>query len=90
VLHLPRNLSNAPSGATNSKTRFVPLSAAEENKGRNYELAQGNILFKQEKYEEAVELYNKAVSVNGTQPVYMSNLAATYLKLEEYGHSFLL
>jgi hypothetical protein len=30
-------------------------------------------------------MYNEAVNVFGTQPVYMSNLAATYLKLEEYG-----
>jgi hypothetical protein len=44
---------------------------------------QGNDLFRQGKYKEAAEMYNSAVDVDGTQPVYMSNLAATYLKLEE-------
>ena len=33
-------------------------------------------------------MYNAAVELNGTQPAYMSNLAATYLKLEEYVRAF--
>ncbi|KAJ7184527.1 hypothetical protein C8R46DRAFT_1185926 [Mycena filopes] len=44
----------------------------------------GNDFFRQGRYQEAAYSYNRAVEVNGTQPVYMSNLAATYLKLEDY------
>ncbi|KAJ6457072.1 hypothetical protein C8R47DRAFT_174848 [Mycena vitilis] len=36
------------------------------------------------KYTEAAAMYNSAVEVHGTHSVYMSNLAATYLKLEDY------
>ncbi|KAJ6606170.1 hypothetical protein DFH09DRAFT_1119508 [Mycena vulgaris] len=43
----------------------------------------GNELFRAGKYAEAAVKYNDAVNIHGTQPVYMSNLAATYLKLEE-------
>ncbi|KAJ7778796.1 hypothetical protein DFH07DRAFT_796029 [Mycena maculata] len=45
---------------------------------------KGNYLFRQENYAEAAEMYNEAVKMRGTQPVYMSNLAATYLKLKDY------
>ncbi|KAJ7700818.1 hypothetical protein B0H17DRAFT_1195665 [Mycena rosella] len=45
----------------------------------------GNDLFRQGKHKDAAVAYNDAVNANGTQPVYMSNLAATYLKLEDYG-----
>ncbi|KAJ7778797.1 hypothetical protein DFH07DRAFT_796031 [Mycena maculata] len=52
-------------------------------KGETYK-NQGNDLFRQGKYTDAAEMYNKAVEIFGTQPVYMSNLAATYLKLKDY------
>ncbi|KAJ7216647.1 hypothetical protein GGX14DRAFT_312918, partial [Mycena pura] len=45
---------------------------------------QGNDYFREGKYKEAEVMYNAAVELNGTQPAYMSNLAATYLKLEDY------
>ncbi|KAJ7144968.1 hypothetical protein C8R43DRAFT_829481, partial [Mycena crocata] len=45
---------------------------------------QGNDLFRQEKYAEAAAMYNAAVETNGSHPIYMSNLAATYLKLKDY------
>ncbi|KAF8191627.1 hypothetical protein K438DRAFT_898404 [Mycena galopus ATCC 62051] len=44
----------------------------------------GNDHFRQGQYKEAAAMYNVAVEINSTQPAYMSNLAATYLKLEEY------
>ncbi|KAJ7611719.1 hypothetical protein FB45DRAFT_803766 [Roridomyces roridus] len=45
---------------------------------------EGNDLFRQGKYQEAADMYNEAVNIYGTQPTYMNNLAATYLKLEKY------
>ncbi|KAJ7491056.1 hypothetical protein FB451DRAFT_1361732 [Mycena latifolia] len=44
----------------------------------------GNDLFREGKYKEAAVMYNEAVNTFGTQPVYMCNLAATYLKLQDY------
>ncbi|KAJ7118981.1 hypothetical protein C8R44DRAFT_789786 [Mycena epipterygia] len=64
-----------------------PLTALELKQrvisGENYKNL-GNDFFRQGKYTEAAAAYNEAVNVHGTHPVYMSNLAATYLKLEDY------
>ncbi|KAJ7084840.1 hypothetical protein B0H15DRAFT_847785 [Mycena belliarum] len=56
------------------------LRASEGERLKNL----GNDLFRQGKYAEAAAIYNQAVNTFGTQPVYMCNLAATYLKLEDY------
>ncbi|KAJ7184529.1 hypothetical protein C8R46DRAFT_1208719 [Mycena filopes] len=45
---------------------------------------EGNNFFVQDDYNEAVDRYKKAVEVNGPQPVYLSNLAAAYLKLKHF------
>lgn len=45
---------------------------------------QGNGLFKQGEWEEAAERYRSAALVGGPQPVYLSNLAACLLKLQQW------
>lgn len=45
---------------------------------------QGNSHFKEGCYVEAIGKYNEAAKVVGMRPVIMSNLAAAYLKLEQY------
>ena len=45
---------------------------------------QGNELFRQEKWAKAADKYREAAVLAGPQPVYVSNLAAALLKLEEY------
>ncbi|KAI0065070.1 hypothetical protein BV25DRAFT_1989327 [Artomyces pyxidatus] len=44
----------------------------------------GNLLFRQGKYPEAIEMYEQAIVFNGPRPVYLLNLAAAYLKLDQY------
>lgn len=44
--------------------------------------SQGNDFYKEGDYEEAIHNWLHAIEVNGTQPAYMSNLAAAFLKLE--------
>lgn len=50
--------------------------------GDNVSILKGNIHFKNGRYEEAVESYKTALDIHGAKVVYMSNLAAAYLKLE--------
>jgi tetratricopeptide (TPR) repeat protein len=45
---------------------------------------QGNVHFREGRYEDAVTCYERAIMTYGPRVVYMSNLAAAYLKLEEY------
>ncbi|KAJ7215300.1 hypothetical protein B0H12DRAFT_1154635 [Mycena haematopus] len=63
-----------------------PHAPTDEERAREGEATKnlGNDLFRQGLYKEAAALYNAAVEINGTQPPYMSNLAATYLKLQDY------
>jgi cytochrome c-type biogenesis protein CcmH/NrfG len=44
---------------------------------------QGNELFRQNKYEDAAVAFERACEIAGPHPVYLSNAAAAYLKLDE-------
>ncbi|KAK9481332.1 hypothetical protein V1514DRAFT_323558 [Lipomyces japonicus] len=46
--------------------------------------AQGNDFFADQEYKEAIELYTRAILVDFKEPVYYSNRALCYLKLEEW------
>ncbi|KAK7035922.1 RNA polymerase II-associated protein 3 [Favolaschia claudopus] len=71
--------SNSPS------TSAVKITEAEERAAKAENAKNmGNDYFRKGMYKEAAERYNAAAAINGTQPTYMSNLAATYLKLEDY------
>lgn len=48
-----------------------------------YVQIKGNELFKQQRYEEAVTAFENACETAGQHPVYLSNAAAAYLKLDE-------
>ncbi|RDX50681.1 hypothetical protein OH76DRAFT_1471353 [Lentinus brumalis] len=45
---------------------------------------EGNEFFKQEKWAKAAEKYREAAVLAGPQPIYVSNLAAALLKMEEW------
>ncbi|KAJ7042024.1 hypothetical protein C8F04DRAFT_1078062 [Mycena alexandri] len=89
----PQNTSALCSLPPSTKIFHRPMkplrqpSASELEKrasdGEKYKIL-GNDLFREGEYAAAAAAYNLAVDLNGTQPVYMSNLAATYLKLENY------
>ena len=56
------------------KLNFLPI--------RRSATRQGNVLFRSGNWIEAAEKYRAAAMVAGPQPVFMSNLAASLLKLE--------
>jgi len=45
---------------------------------------QGNVLFKQQKFQEAVEKYSEAAELDPTNAIYLSNRAMAYSKLERW------
>ncbi|KAJ0790793.1 putative protein-serine/threonine phosphatase [Helianthus annuus] len=66
----------------------MPSMAAENNS--NVSLAeqikqQANEAFKANKFAQAIDLYTKAIELNGENAVYWANRAFSHTKLEEYG-----
>eukprot|EP01084_Bolivina_argentea_P251818 422497_1 len=49
--------------------------------------AEGNKLFRQRKYEEALEKYNEAIEYDDQNAVYYSNRAAAFLHLNKWSHA---
>lgn len=45
---------------------------------------EGNCLMKEEKYNEALNAYNRAISIDATNPVFYCNRAAAFSRLGEY------
>lgn len=45
---------------------------------------EGNQLMKEEKYNEALVAYNRALSIDATNPVFYCNRAAAYSRLGDY------
>lgn len=45
---------------------------------------EGNQLMKEEKYSEALSAYNRAISIDATNPVFYCNRAAAYSRLGDY------
>lgn len=48
---------------------------------------EGNSLMKQEKYNEALVAYNRAISIDATNPVFYCNRAAAYSRLGDFQKS---
>ncbi|KAH9035205.1 TPR-like protein [Lactarius pseudohatsudake] len=47
-------------------------------------MLQGNAHFRKGEYRKAIKEYEAAITINGPSPAYLSNMAAAWLKLEEY------
>ncbi|KAG2309515.1 hypothetical protein Bca52824_029263 [Brassica carinata] len=62
-----------------SKNENSDASQAEEMKN------QANEAFKGHKFSHAIDLYTKAIELNGNNAVYWANRAFAHTKLEEYG-----
>ena len=45
---------------------------------------EGNCLMKEEKYQEALNAYNRAISLDATNPVFYCNRAAAFSRLNEF------
>ncbi|KAJ4904130.1 Serine/threonine-protein phosphatase 5 [Raphanus sativus] len=62
-----------------TKNENSDVSRAEEMKN------QANEAFKGHKFSHAIDLYTKAIELNGNNAVYWANRAFAHTKLEEYG-----
>ncbi|KAL0671753.1 hypothetical protein Bca4012_034457 [Brassica carinata] len=62
-----------------TKNENSDVSRAEEMKN------QANEAFKGHKFSNAIDLYTKAIELNGNNAVYWANRAFAHTKLEEYG-----
>lgn len=45
---------------------------------------EGNLLMKEEKYNEALTAYNRAISIDATNPVFYCNRAAAFSRLGDF------
>jgi tetratricopeptide (TPR) repeat protein len=60
----------------------------EEKKSESLKYKEkGNQEFKNEKYEESIEYYKKAIELYDKDPVYFSNISLSYFHLENYKES---
>ena len=57
------------------------LARAELLKG------QANELFKNEKYQQAIDLYSQAIELNSDNAVYYANRSIAYLRTECFGYA---
>jgi len=74
----PRQVVELPMGEPYPK----PSSVSDENKKRADELKEtGNLLMKEGDFSAALDVYKKAVDLDGGNSVYFCNRAAAYLKV---------
>ncbi|KIJ65490.1 hypothetical protein HYDPIDRAFT_110587 [Hydnomerulius pinastri MD-312] len=45
---------------------------------------QGNVAFKAKRYNDAIDLYSKAIDMKPTEPSYLTNRAASYMALKRF------
>ncbi|RNA17139.1 Small glutamine-rich tetratricopeptide repeat-containing alpha [Brachionus plicatilis] len=60
---------------------------AEQKEKADKHKTEGNELMKQEKFNEALEQYNKAIEIDKSNAVYYCNRAAAYSKLSDFNSS---
>ncbi|KAF3908731.1 hypothetical protein AA313_de0203036 [Arthrobotrys entomopaga] len=48
---------------------------------------KGNAAFAKKDWNEAIDLYSKAIELDPTVPAYFSNRAQAYIKTEAYGYA---
>lgn len=46
---------------------------------------QGNLFLKEQKYQEAIDAYTRAIELDGSNPIFYSNRAQVHIKMESYG-----
>ncbi|KAL0575379.1 hypothetical protein V5O48_006592 [Marasmius crinis-equi] len=80
------SISSQDVAKINERARKRSERARQRTERREKLKTEGNGLFKQERYSEAIEKYEQALRVGGTKqkPILLSNLAAAYLKLTLY------
>jgi serine/threonine-protein phosphatase 5 len=81
------NGSMAVQEATSSENlRVIPAGETAMGKQLAEQLKeQANQKFKEEKYQDAIDLYSKAIEIVGDDAIYYGNRSFAYLKTEMYG-----
>ena len=49
---------------------------------------QGNVFFRQKKYNDAIKMYTKAIEINNNQSTYFSNRARCYQILQNFQQAY--
>ncbi|KAH9950857.1 protein prenylyltransferase [Amylocystis lapponica] len=64
----------------------TPASPVEEDPIKLAEKVkeQGNTAFKAQRFQDAIELYTKAIDLRPTEPTYLTNRAAAYMALKRF------
>lgn len=65
------------------QSTFTNVSPERKQEAENLK-NEGNRLMKEEKYQEALNTYSKAISLDATNPVFYCNRAAAYSRLGDY------
>ncbi|TFK75058.1 TPR-like protein [Pluteus cervinus] len=70
--------NGAPSQPASSAEAEDPVKRAEKVK------EQGNTAFKAARYNDAIDLYTKAIELNPLEPSYLTNRAASYMAVKRF------
>ncbi|XP_055638500.1 small glutamine-rich tetratricopeptide repeat-containing protein beta-like [Toxorhynchites rutilus septentrionalis] len=65
------------------RSTFTNVSPERKQEAENLK-NEGNRLMKEGKYQEALNTYSKAISLDATNPVFYCNRAAAYSRMEDY------
>ncbi|KAK2712350.1 hypothetical protein QYM36_011140 [Artemia franciscana] len=73
---------------------IINCSNGENGVDASFELAEktkeeANVYFKNQDYQQAIELYTKAIDLNGSSAIYYANRSFAYLKTECFGYAVL-
>ncbi|RXW13017.1 hypothetical protein EST38_g12837 [Candolleomyces aberdarensis] len=83
----PSRSNSSPPSASPSPAQQPPDSPTSDDSGtQDAEKVkeQGNLAFKGGRYQEAVDLYTEAIELNGQEPSYWTNRAASYMSLKKF------
>ncbi|KAI9464673.1 hypothetical protein HD554DRAFT_2120880 [Boletus coccyginus] len=82
----PEAQSKPTSPLTPSTLQLVESPSLEKPTGPTADdiKEQGNVAFKAKNYDDAIDLYTKAIEMKSTEPSYLTNRAASYMALKRF------
>ncbi|KAI9890196.1 MAG: hypothetical protein M1814_004358 [Vezdaea aestivalis] len=81
-----KTAAGAASSGTSAKAApksNAPLSPEQKTQSEQFK-AQGNVSMQQKDYNGALEFYSKAIEIDSTNPIFLSNRAAAYSALNKH------
>ena len=80
--------SEVPPNGPNSADNSLEIEISDEIQEQAEALkTEANAFFKQEKFQQAVDLYSKAIELNPKKAVYHANRSIANLRLENFGYA---